>query len=171
MRLVVSGRTNCESERCRAPYVHFSRQLGYRSYMNIQPRNAPVSEALKTQSFLANGDDKVHSLISVLATHRVGAMTVLQLTALTARQRFPIPRVTGVPAAPPALLRPNPRLQDARTRLSPARRVQGRLIKKRPGLSVASSNRVRMMAQGVSLAHIEAEVTWAPRQAYPPNHL
>jgi len=46
-----------------------------------------------------------------------------------------------------------------------------RRTKKRPGLLVANSNRVRMMAQGVSLAHIEAEVTWAPRQVYPLNHL
>jgi hypothetical protein len=169
VRLVEPGRANCESERCRAPYVHFSQQSDRRSYMNIQPRNAPVSEALKTQSSLANGDDKVHSLISVPATHRVGAMTDLHLTV---RQRFPIPRVTGVPTAHPALLRrPNPRLQDASPRVSPARRVQGRRTKKRPGLSVASSNRVRMMAQGVSLAHIEAEVTWGPRQVYPLNHL
>lgn len=137
--------------------------------MNIQPRNAPVSEAMTTQSSLVNGDDKVHSLISVPAIHRVGAMTDLQVTD---RLLFPIPRVTGVPTAPPALpLRPNPRLQDARTRLSSARRVEGRRTKKRPGLSVANSNRVRMMAQGVSLAHKEAEVTWAPRQVYPLNHL
>jgi hypothetical protein len=137
--------------------------------MNIQPRNAPVSEALKTQSSLVNGDDKVHSLISVLATHRVGAMTDLQVTD---RLPVPIPRVTGVPTAPPALrLRLNPKLQDARARLSPARRLEGRLTEKRPGLSVANSNRVRTMAQGVSLAHIKAEVTWAPRQVYPLNHL
>jgi hypothetical protein len=137
--------------------------------MDIQPRNVPVSEALKTQSSLANGGDKVHSLISIPATHRVGAMTGLQLTV---RHRFPIPRVTGVPTAPPAPpLRPNPRLQDARTRLSPARRVQGRRTEKRPGLSVANSNRVRMTAQGASLARIKAEVTWAPRQVCPLNHL
>ena len=137
--------------------------------MNIQPRNVPVSEALKTQSSLANGDDKVLSLISVPVTHRVGAMTGLQLIV---RHRFPIPRVTGVPTAPPALpLRPNPRLQDASPRLSSARRVQGRRTKKRPGLSVANSSRVRMMAQGVSLARIEAEVTWAPRRVYPLNRL
>jgi hypothetical protein len=137
--------------------------------MNIQPRNAPVSEALKTQSSLVNGDDKVHSLISVPATRRVGAMTDLQVTD---RLPVPIPRVTGVPTAPPALpLRPNPRLQDARTRLSSAQRVEGRRTKKRPGLWVANSNRVRMMAQGVSLAHREAEVTWAPHQVYPLNHL
>jgi hypothetical protein len=136
--------------------------------MNNQPRNAPVSEALKTQSSLVNGDDKVHSLISIPATHRVGAMTDLQVTD---RLLFPIPRVTGVPTAPALPLHPIPRLQDARIRLSSARRVEGRRTKKRPGLSVASSNRVRMMAQGVSLAHIEAEVTWAPRQVYPPIHL
>jgi hypothetical protein len=65
--------------------------------MNNQPRNAPVSEALKTQSSLVNGDDKVHSLISIPATHRVGAMTDLQVTD---RLLFPIPRVTGVPTAP-----------------------------------------------------------------------
>lgn len=137
--------------------------------MNIQPRNAVVSEAMMTQSSLVNGDDKVHSLISVPATHRVGAMTDLQVTD---RPLFPIPRVTGVPTAPPALpLRPNPRLQDARTRLSSARRVEGRRTRKRPGLSVANSNRVRMMAQGVNLARIEAEVTWAPRQVYLLIHL
>lgn len=138
--------------------------------MNIQPKNAPVSEALKTQNSPASGDDKVHSLISVLATHRVGVMTDPQLTV---RQLFPKLRMTGVPTAPPALsLRPIPRLQDARTRLSSPRRVQGRRTEKRPGPSVASSNRVRMMAQeGVSLAHIEAEVTWALRQVYPLNHL
>lgn len=137
--------------------------------MNIQPRNVPVSEALKTQSFLVNGDDKVHSLISVPVTHHVGAMTDLQLTV---RLVFPIPRVIGVPAVPPALpLRPNPRLQDARTPLSSARRVVGRQTEKRPGPSVANSNRVRMMAQGASLAQIEAEATWAPRQVYPLTHL
>jgi hypothetical protein len=136
--------------------------------MNIQPRNAPVSEALKTQSSLVNGDDKVHSLISAPAIHRVGAMTDLLLTD---RLLFPIPRVTGVPTAPGLPLRPNPRLQDARTRLSSARRVEERRTEKRPGPSVANSNRVRMMAQGVNLAHIEAEVTWAPRQVFPLNHM
>jgi len=138
--------------------------------MNIQPRNAPVLEALKTQNSLVNGDDKDHSLISVPATHRVGAMTDLQPTERQRPFLFPILRVTGVPTAPPALPLRNPRPQDARTRVSPAR-IRGQRTKKRPGRLVANSKRVRMMAQGVSLAQIEAEVTWAPHQVYLLNHL
>jgi hypothetical protein len=78
---------------------------------NFQPRSEPVSEVLKIQSSLANGDDKVPSLILIPATRRVGAMTDLLVTDSPQPLQFPKPQVTGVPIVPPALLRPSPRLQ------------------------------------------------------------
>ena len=126
---------------------------------------------MRTQNSLANGDDKDLSLISVPETRRVGAMTGLLLIDSPRPLLFPITRVTGVPTAPPGLPLPRPRLlRNVKIQVS-ARRVEGRRTEKRPGLSVANSNRARMKAPGVSLARIEAEVTWAPRQVYLLIHL
>jgi hypothetical protein len=66
-----------------------------------QPRNAQVSEAMRTQNSLANGDDKALSLISVPETRRAGAMTDLLLIDSLRPLLFPITQVTGVPTAPP----------------------------------------------------------------------
>jgi hypothetical protein len=90
-------------------------------------------------------------------------MTDLLLTENSRPLRCLTPRVTGVPTDQCGLrLRPSPKpSQDARFHLSP-RRVQ----KKRLGLLVVNSSRARMKAQGVSLAHSEAEATWAHRQVH-----
>lgn len=119
------------------------------------------------QSSLANGGDRVLSLTLVLVTHRVGVMTDPLLTDRPRPILFPIPRATGVPTVHPGPL-PHPSLrllQDARPQHS-FRMVEGRLTKKRLGLSVVNSSRARMKAQGVSLAHSEAEVKWPPHQVH-----
>ncbi len=123
---------------------------------------------MKTQSSLANGDDRVLFLISPLVIRRVGAMKDRILTDNLRPLRFPKPQVTGVPIVRPGLpLRPSPKLlQDVRIQRS-FRRVQGLRTKKRPGLLVVNSSQVRMKAQGAKLVHSRVEVTWAPLQVYP----
>lgn len=83
-------------------------------------------EGMMTQSSLANGGDRVPSLISILAIPHVGVMTDLLLTDNPRPLRFLTPRVTGVPIDQCGLPLPlSPKLpQDARLQLSP-RRVQG----------------------------------------------
>jgi hypothetical protein len=120
---------------------------------------------MKTQSSLANGDDRVLFLTSPLVIRRVGAMKDRILTDNLRPPWFPKPQVTGVPIVRPELpLHPSQKLlQDARIQRL-FRRVQGLRTKKRLGLWVVNSSQARMKAQGAKLVHSKAEVTWAPLQ-------
>ena len=109
-----------------------------------------------TRSSPANGDGRDLSLIVTL---HVGASMGRRLTVQPQLLRFLILLVTGVLIVQSGLLHPlSPKvLQDARIHRLLSRRA--RRTKKRRGLSVANSSRVKMMDRDVNLARSETAVT------------
>jgi hypothetical protein len=142
------------------PRMSVSSKVGI-AYLTVisQPRSELV--ALKIRSSLANGGDRVLSLIVTL---HVGATMGRQLTV---QPGFLKRLVTGVLLVRRGPLPPlNPKvLQDARTHRPLPRKA--RRTKRRRGLLEANSSRVKMTERGVNLAPSEGVAICLLRLARP----